>query len=57
MMGARMDADIWGRCPECCRWFFCKGWFDREIPQPCCPVCGAEPDSIVNRATQERQAS
>jgi hypothetical protein len=27
-----MDAEIWGRCPICERWFYCEGWFDRDVP-------------------------
>jgi hypothetical protein len=44
-----MDAEIWGRCPICERWFYCEGWFDRDVPEPTCPVCGAAPTKIENR--------
>lgn len=44
-----MTADIWGFCDICDRWFFCQDWFDKQAPQPCCPVCSAEPSAIENR--------
>lgn len=44
--------EIWGHCSGCDRWFPCEGWFDREAPAPCCPMCGAEPHAIENRAVQ-----
>lgn len=47
-----MKADIWGRCPDCDRWFFCEAWFDRAAPAPTCPACGREPDAIENRAAR-----
>jgi hypothetical protein len=47
-----LDAEIWGRCPVCARWFFCGGWFDPEVPEPSCPVCRAEPVAIENRAVR-----
>lgn len=43
-------ADIWGYCSWCQRWFACPTWFDRDRPAPTCPVCGAEPRAIENRA-------
>jgi hypothetical protein len=43
-----MDAEIWGRCPTCDRWFYCEGWLDRDAPEALCPVCRAEPVEIVN---------
>lgn len=45
------DADIWGHCEECSRWFSCPRWFDKEARQPVCPVCMSEPSEIQNRAT------
>lgn len=50
-------ADIWAFCDTCERWFFCADWFDKEAPQPCCPVCSAEPSAIENRAAQEGRVS
>jgi hypothetical protein len=43
--------EIWGLCGNCDRWFYCAGWFDRSKPSPVCPVCGAEPQAIENRAS------
>lgn len=51
-----MDAEIWGRCPQCGRWFYCEGWFELDKPHPCCPVCRTEPVEIVNRARQRASA-
>ncbi|HVM13731.1 MAG TPA: hypothetical protein VM287_05305 [Egibacteraceae bacterium] len=48
-----MTADIWAFCDTCERWFFCADWFDKEAPQPCCPVCRAEPSAIENRAAMD----
>jgi hypothetical protein len=45
-----MTAEIWGYCPDCRRWFYCDGWFRRDLPAPTCPVCGMEPTAIENRA-------
>lgn len=41
--------EIWGLCGQCERWFFCEGWFDRDVPAPTCPHCGGEPSAIENR--------
>ncbi len=43
-------ADIWAHCDVCRRWFACPQWFDRQAPQPLCPVCMSEPSEIENRA-------
>lgn len=47
-----MDVEMWGRCSTCDRWFYCEGWFDKDVPAPTCPVCGAEPSAIENRAAR-----
>lgn len=52
-----MTADIWGLCDICDRWFFCPDWFDKQAPQPCCPVCSAEPSAIENRGSTDRTAA
>lgn len=44
------DADIWGLCVPCRRWFYCEGWFDPAVDHPLCPVCRSEPRKIVNRS-------
>jgi hypothetical protein len=40
--------EIWGRCGECSRWFYC----DTHSPEWQCPVCAVEPVAIENRATR-----
>ena len=43
--------DIWGHCEDCERWFYCPTGAHAE-PDWACPVCGAEPMVIENRAAQ-----
>jgi hypothetical protein len=42
--------EIWALCRDCDRWFYCADWFDKTAPAQVCPVCGADPSAIVNRA-------
>ena len=42
---------IWGYCPTCQRWFACPTWFEKDRPQPLCPVCLVEPRAIRNAAS------
>lgn len=42
--------EIWAFCQECDRWFYCAGWREGAVPQPTCPVCGAAPQTFVDRA-------
>lgn len=37
------DAETWGFCASCERWFYCQGWDDTTVPAPACPVCSSEP--------------
>ena len=44
--------DIWGHCSTCDRWFYCPTTDgDASTTDWSCPVCGAEPVAIENRAT------
>lgn len=47
--------ETWGYCRPCDYWFHCPRWFDKEAPQPLCPLCGAEPRAIENREPAELQ--
>lgn len=47
---SQATADIWGYCDHCRRWFTCPRWFDKQAPQPVCPVCLTEPSAIKDRA-------
>lgn len=44
--------DIWGHCGTCDRWFYCPA-SDADTGGETawsCPVCGAEPVAVENRA-------
>jgi hypothetical protein len=40
--------EIWGRCAECSRWFYCPT--AEGGGEWACPVCASEPIAIENRA-------
>lgn len=44
--------EIWGRCGDCARWFYCPAAGAGE--DWACPVCGREPTAIENRAQRAR---
>ena len=41
--------ELWGRCRSCIRWFSIQTRHSAGV-QWQCPVCGEEPDQLVNRA-------
>jgi rubredoxin len=44
--------ELWGHCTTCDRWFYCPTSGDDAGEEDAwhCPVCGAEPTVIENRA-------
>lgn len=44
--------EIWGKCGDCDRWFYCEDWGGHP-PIPTCPACGAEAAAYVNRESGE----
>lgn len=46
------DMPIQGLCPKCRGWFDCEDWFDRGLPQPCCPGCGLGPIRLQYQPAQ-----
>lgn len=45
--------EIWALCEDCKRWFYCEHAFDETAEGPTCPVCGAEPRTIQDRAAPD----
>jgi hypothetical protein len=45
--------EIWGYCRDCDRWFYCSSQ-EYDNPDWHCPVCGAEPVALENRAPRDK---
>lgn len=41
--------DLWGRCCSCVRWFYIQTRHTQTVTMRC-PVCGAYPEQLENRA-------
>lgn len=45
-----VTTDRWALCGECDRWFYCERGTDATRSAPTCPVCGAPPLALCDRA-------
>lgn len=50
--------EIWARCPECVRWFYCGRADNGGAPVSGCPVCGTEAhETVISDGRSQRNAS